>query len=1045
VRRPLEVLQRHCAAFLRAALASPGTPVWQLPVVTPSERAQLVIDWNPAGGWAGRDTFVEQFEAQAARTPDVDAVISWRGRLTYRELNGRANRLAALLQARGIGRGDVVGIHLERSLDLITAVVAVLKAGAAYLPLDPAYPTERLHYMVADSGAALVLTQSDLRPRLDPHPTPVVAFDALTSELSEQSDENRGVSVRSGDLIYCMYTSGSTGRPKGVLIEHGNVASFFAAMDDRIDRDPPGTWLAVTSLSFDISALELLWTLCRGFTVVLQENALGAMTGQGAAGATPIDLSLFYFASDENVATDDRYRLLMEGARFADAHGFEAVWTPERHFHAFGGLYPNPAITSAAIASVTSRIRIRAGSLVMPLHHPVRVAEDWSLVDNLSKGRVGVAFASGWHPNDFVLAPQHHAAAKQVTFEGLDTVRRLWRGETVTLKGPQDRDVTVRTLPRPVQPELPFWITTAGNPDTFSQAGATGGNVLTHLLGQTLPEVAAKIATYREARRAAGHHGPGRVTLMLHTFVGGSDEAVRELVRGPMKQYLGSSLNLVKPHAWSFPAFKGRKASPDTSTDELFRDLSAADLDALLDHSFERYFETGGLFGSIDTCVAIVERLRAAGVDEIACLIDFGVPADQVLSSLEALAAVRRRVAGPRHDGSTEPPVSEAIARYGVTHLQCTPSMAEMLVADTAGAAALGRLRHLLVGGEALPVPLASRLRATGAARITNMYGPTETTIWSLAHDLDGDESPVPIGRPIAGTTAYVVDARGELVPIGSEGELYLGGPGVARGYHARADLTAERFVPDRFGRVSAARLYRTGDRVRYRTDGVLEFLGRIDQQVKLRGHRIELGEIEAELRQVPGIAAAAVTLREDSPGDARLVAYVTSSGATPPPRDWQTALRQRLPDVMVPSWLVVLDALPLTPNGKVDRRALPRPDGRDRPRADAAATPPQDDLQRLVAAIWKDVLQTQSVGVDDNFFDLGGHSLLTLQIAHRLGKLLGRSLPITDLFRFPTVRALARHLATAVDDSAPAALQAGDDRASARLVARARRRERSS
>ena len=368
--------------------------------------------------------------------------------------------------------------------------------------------------------------------------------------------------------------------------------------------------------------------------------------------------------------------------------------------------------------------------------------------------------------------------------------------------------------------------------------------------------------------------------------------------------------------------------------------------------------------------------------------------------------------------------------------------MAEMLIADGAGAAALGRLRHLLVGGEALPVPLASRLRATGAARVTNMYGPTETTIWSLTHDLERDESPVPIGRPIAGTTGYVVDARGEPVPIGVEGELYLGGPGVARGYHARPDLTAERFVPDRFSQRSAARLYRTGDRVRYRTDGVLEFLGRIDQQVKLRGHRIELGEIEAELRRVPGIGAAAVTLREETPGDARLVAYVTSSGPTPPARDaWQTALRQRLPDVMVPSALVVLDALPLTPNGKVDRRALPRPDGLDRPGAGAAATPPQDDLQRQVATIWKDVLHTESVGVDDNFFDLGGHSLLTLQIAHRLGKLLGRSLPITDLFRFPTIRGLARHLAATADGSAPTGLQAGADRATARLAARARRR----
>src|SRR5690606_23519463 len=191
---------------------------------------------------------------------------------------------------------------------------------------------------------------------------------------------------------------------------------------------------------------------------------------------------------DEGEHADDKYELLIEGAKFADRHGFYAVWTPERHFHAFGGLYPNPSVASAALAVVTERVKILAGSCVLPLYSPIRVAEEWALVDNLSKGRVGISFAAGWQPNDFVLMPGNFAERKDIMLRDIDTVRRLWRGETVHLPGPQGKDVAVRTLPRPVQPELPVWLTAAGNPDTFREAGARGFNMLTHLLGQSTEE-----------------------------------------------------------------------------------------------------------------------------------------------------------------------------------------------------------------------------------------------------------------------------------------------------------------------------------------------------------------------------------------------------------------------------------------------------------------------------------------------------------------------------------------------------------------------------
>jgi hypothetical protein len=298
-------------------------------------------------------------------------------------------------------------------------------------------------------------------------------------------------------------------------------------------------------------------------------------------------------------------------------------------------------------------------------------------------------------------------------------------------------------------------------------------------------------------------------------------------------------------------------------------------------------------------------------------------------------------------------------------------------------------------------------MRLVTPARLTNMYGPTETTVWSLTHDLGAADARVPIGRPVDNTRVYVLDSRGELVPIGSEGELYIGGPGVARGYHARPGLTAERFVADRFGPDAGVTMYRTGDRVRYRGNGTLDFLGRMDQQVKLRGHRIELGEIEEALRKVPGVREAAAVTREDAPGDVRLVGYVTggSDGARLA-EVCRATLRGWLPEVMVPA-VVVLDALPLTPNGKIDRRALPAP-GSVMPRTAKPEAAPADDLQRQIAGIWTNVLAVGSVGIDDNFFDLGGHSLLLPQVLHRLRTAFQVEVPLRTLIDEPTVEGLA-------------------------------------
>jgi natural product biosynthesis luciferase-like monooxygenase protein len=899
-------------------------PVGDLPVLAPAEERQLVQTWNATARPFADACIHELIEQQAARTPQATALAFRDRSITYDELNRRANRVARQLQAHGAAPDRMVGNFVDRSIEMVIGLLGILKSGAAYVPLDPAYPAERLAWMLEDSQAPVVLTQADLAASLPPTPAAIVTIDE--SPLANAGDfaENPASGAGPANLAYVIFTSGSSGRPKGVMLEHRHVANFFAGMDDALGFTTAGVWLAVTSISFDISVLELFWTLARGFKVVIQEElekaAMSAPRPADGASARRMDFSLFYFSADAGEAGSNRYRLLLEGAKYADAHGFSAVWTPERHFHPFGGLYPNPSVTSAAIAAITSRVSIRAGSVVLPLHDPIRVAEEWAVVDNISGGRVGLSFASGWHVNDFALKPENYADRKALMMSGIDTVRRLWRGDAVPARNGNGETIEVRIFPAPVQREPPLWLTSAGNVDSFKMAGTLGANLLTNLLGQKLEDVALKIAAYREARRLAGHPGDGIVSLMLHTFVGSDLDEVRATVRQPFIDYLRTSTELVKQARWEFPAFAtpGKRSGPIDNSD-----LSRDEVDAMLDHAFERYFQTSGLFGTPEVCEQMVERLKSAGVDEIACLVDFGVASDQVLSHLEHLNEVRVRCNAPARasqgDGE-DYSIAAQIVRHQVTHLQCTPSLLRTVLLDSAGAGALKQIDVLMLGGEPLPAALAAEVAPAIRGRLLNMYGPTETTVWSATATIAGADDPVTIGRPIANTQIYLVDRRMRLVPMGAAGELLIGGASVARGYLERPDLTREKFVEDPFTRASGSggangggRLYRTGDLARYRHDGRIEFLGRIDHQVKVRGHRIELGEIEAALGRHADVRQAVVMARGGADGQPRLVAYVVPGRPDAGAQDragverwqavWDDAYRQRGGATMDPTF----------------------------------------------------------------------------------------------------------------------------------------------
>ncbi len=985
----------------------PQTLVKSLPFLPEAERCQILQDWNQTDTpYDANATLHSGFETQAAATPDAPALVFEDQTLSYAALNARANQLAQHLKDQGVGTGDPVGLYVARSPDLVIAALAIAKAGGAYVPLDPAYPADRIAHYISDSGTSLIITQTALKADLPKHSAVVVDMGQLS--LSDAPLNNVDGAATGQDLAYLIYTSGSTGLPKGVMVRHSNVANFFAGMDQRIPHAPGDSWLAVTSLSFDISVLELFWTLSRGFKLVLSsdESRLNLSNAPILQSDRKIEFNLFYWGNDDG-AGPKKYELLLEGAKFADQHGFNAVWTPERHFHAFGGPYPNPSVTGAAVAAVTQNIGVRAGSCVAPLHHPARIAEEWAVIDNLTNGRAGIGFASGWQPDDFVLRPENTPPAnKPALFDSIETVRKLWRGEEVEFPRKDGSPHKVLSQPRPVSSELPVWVTTAGNPDTWREAGKIGANVLTHLLGQSIEEVAEKIRIYHDALREAGHDPADySVTLMLHTYLADTRDDARRIARAPMKDYLRSAAGLIKQYAWAFPAFKRPEGVKNPFEMDL-ASLSGDELEAILDFAFERYFEESGLFGTVQDAVARVDALKRIGVDEVACLIDYGIAPDVVLEGLTPLAEVLRLSNAPQTLAEDDHSLAAQLLRHRVSHMQCTPSMARMIAADEGARTALGGLQHLLVGGEALPADLVHSLHSATNAKLHNMYGPTETTIWSTVQTVDqAPHTVADIGTPIANTAILVLDETGQLQPIGAPGELLIGGAGVTAGYWQRADLTADRFVevshrPGRF--------YRTGDLVRWRADGRLDFLGRTDHQVKIRGQRIELGEIETTLAAQPNITGAVVIARKVG-NDDRLIGYVTHSGSIDEDALKQ-ALAERLAEVMVPSHIVALDAFPLTPNKKIDRKALPDPRPA-RPRAAATVTPTSGP-QSQIAAIWGRILGIDGIGVHDNFFALGGHSLLAVQAHRDIRTTLDvPALMITDIFRFPTLSGLAEHI----------------------------------
>ncbi|TKT78147.1 LLM class flavin-dependent oxidoreductase [Aquamicrobium sp. LC103] len=341
--------------------------------------------------------------------------------------------------------------------------------------------------------------------------------------------------------------------------------------------------------------------------------------------------SLFYFDGDGSRPREDSYKLLIDSARFADANGLTALWVPERHFHAFGGLYPNPSVIHAALAMVTENVQLRSGSVVLPLHHPVRVAEEWAVIDNLSGGRAGMAIASGWTKDEFVMSREPHGSRRSVMWQAYDQLTTLLAGEAVSFEDADGNLVEARTLPRPLQPRIPFWLACQST-ESFMEAGKRGINVLTSLLGETLDEVEPKIRAYRTALEKHGHDPEsGTVSMMVHTFLGNDVDQVKANVIGPFSDYLRTHYHLLEGLARGM------------GVNVRFEDFSKDDLDSLLQFGVEGFMKGRSLIGTPESCHSMVQSLAHAGVNEIACLIDFVQDYDLVMASLPHIVELAGR------------------------------------------------------------------------------------------------------------------------------------------------------------------------------------------------------------------------------------------------------------------------------------------------------------------------------------------------------------------------------------------------------------------
>ncbi|RKI67440.1 amino acid adenylation domain-containing protein, partial [Corallococcus sp. AB049A] len=787
-------LVEHFQVLLAAALANPDLPVAHLPLTTDDERRAWPTPRATPGLVAVPTLLAERRARQGGDTALSQGDTHW----TWSELGARADALAARLTALGVKAGTPVAVCLRTSPEKLAALWAVLSAGGACVTLGPSDLGHLPVYAPEGSPVPVLVTTRGLVASVRVDAARVVYVEDLQASSAAPAASN----VEPHALAWLL--PAGRGQPAWAL-GHRELAEFFSGLDTRLSPPDGGAWLSASEPSSDRPELEALWALTRGLRVVFPPERITAglvnLHGGGPR-AKAMDVSLIYFANDEDTLQGPKYELLLEGARFADANGFSAVWTPERHFHSFGGLYPQPAVVAAGIATVTKHLRLRSGSVVLPLHDPLLIAEQWSVVDNLSQGRVGLSVATGWHTQDFTFAPGNYEKRRDILLEKLSTLRALWRGERFKRPAGAGSTAEVGLRPKPVQKELPVWLTATGNPETFRMAGELGAGVLTGLLSHSLEELKQKVALYREAWRRNGHPGRGHITCMLHTYLGDDEQEVLRTVRQPLLGYFRSSVDISTSLLQAQGITDVQKLSPD-------------DINAVLERTFENHAKNTGLLGTVDSALKRLRDVRAADVDEVAALIDFGLDTPVVLEGLRRLAVVRERMdaeAAARQEQvlvEAEAGVEgllELARQSGAVLLHTSARLARSLSELPGARESLSRVGALVLEGASVELGAALH-RAAGVE------------VWLSGDAQEGALLPRTLAERIPGNLqAWVLDAAGQPVPAGVVGELALAGAGLPTALWRASDEEHRRLVPH--PRESAARLYRTGRHVRLRADG---------------------------------------------------------------------------------------------------------------------------------------------------------------------------------------------------------------------------------
>jgi len=917
-------------------------------------------------------------------------------------------RVAIILQTlvdRGVKKNDKVGLCLLRDFDLVAAIFACFKLGAAYIPLDPAYSSDRLFHIIEGAEPKCILSLKPIRQiilnkEID---IPFICLDDISEPLiSKGYISNPNLE----DTAYIIFTSGTTGKPKGIELTHLNLANLLKGFDRSFGQKKQQTWLAQTSINFDISVLELIWTVSRGHKIVLQpSNPLKLLAPENLESKPGLmDFSVMFFGADKS--KDNKYDLLLDTVKFADKNDFKAIWTPERHFGEFGGAFPSPSVLSSALAMLTDKLQIRSGSIVLPLHDPIRVAEEWSIIDNLSNGRIGLSIASGWHPNDFVFYQADYQNRHQIMRDKIADLKKLWKGESIVRKNGVDKDFEIKIRPKPKQEDLPIWITAAGNPKTFTYAGEIGANILTHMLGQSIEQLAENLEIYYNSLENNGYQKEDtKVTLMLHTYIDATEEAAFNNSEQAFKDYLESSIKLMEPMA------KAQGLDINTQRKEI------------IEIAYQKFSKENTLIGSPKSCQKMLQKIQSIGVNEVACLVDFGVKHEKVIAGLQKISDTKTLFEANRElydylEVDKQQTLLDLIESHKIDHIQMTPSQSRMLLnmAQQKKGVDLSSIKQWFIGGEAISKDLIKDLSKITNAKLYNMYGPTETTVWSAWREITPED--IKIGLPTLNTQLLLLNEFQQEVPLGVVGELYIGGFGLAKGYYNNIELTADRFKIIEDASFGKNRFYKTGDLLRLTQNGTFEFMGRADNQVKINGYRIELEDIESQVTNFPSVKNAAVIVRSSASETKKIVGYLETNQNFDV-QSLKQFLNKKLPNYMIPDIFIEIESLPLTPNEKIDRKALLEVKLNGTPTTKSLVLP-QTNSEKKLTEIWEETLELAkgTMSTKDNFFDLGGNSFLAINTINQIQQSLNIEISVIDFYKMPNVEDLASYIDSNTEQS---------------------------